>query len=94
MTNQTNDRENEAPGQNKELNIFINGRPKEITGREITFRQVIELAFGEFSDNPDRVYTVTYKKGEGKKQEGSMVEGDVVKIKEGTIFNATQTDKS
>ena len=84
----------DAPGQNKEFNITVNARPKQFKGKEISFNQVVELAFGTVSTNPNVVYTVTYKKGEGKKSEGSMDRGDVVKVKEGMIFNVTQTDKS
>ena len=84
----------DSPGQNKEHNIVVNGRPKTFIGREITFTQVIELAFGDISLGPNTVYTVTYKKGEGNKPEGSMDQDSVVRVKNGTIFNATQTDKS
>ena len=85
---------NDSPGQNKEHNIVVNGRPKTFIGREISFNQVIELAFGAISPGPNTVYTVTYKKGEGNKPEGSMDQDSVVRVKNGTIFNATQTDKS
>lgn len=94
MNTQSSNGKNDAPGQNKDLNIMVNGRSKEFNGREITFKQVVELAFGAVSSNPNTVYTVTYKKSEGNKSEGSMYIDDVVKVKEGTIFNATQTDKS
>lgn len=84
----------EAPGQNKEFTIIVNAREKTFIGREISFNQVVELAFGSVSTNPNIVYTVTYKRGEGDKPEGAMEQGDTVKVKEGMIFNATQTDKS
>lgn len=86
--------EKDAPGQNKESTIIVNARPKQFKGKEISFNQVVELAFGAVSPNPNVVYTVTYKKGEGKKSEGSMDKGDIVGVKEGMIFNVTQTDKS
>ncbi len=84
----------DAPGQNKEFTITVNARQKTVAGSEITFNQVVELAYGAVSDNPNIVYTVTYKRGEGNKSEGSMNKGETVKIKEGMIFNVTQTDKS
>lgn len=74
--------------------IIVNGREKEFAGKEISFEQVIALAFGEVSANPNISYTVTYKRGEGNKPEGSLVAGESVKVKEGMIFNATATDKS
>lgn len=75
-------------------NIIVNGREKEFEGKEISFEQVIVLAFGAVSTNPNISYTVTYKRGEGNKPEGTLVAGESVKVKEGMIFNATATDKS
>ncbi|GIL23949.1 MAG: hypothetical protein BroJett042_24620 [Bacteroidota bacterium] len=75
-------------------NIIVNGREKEFEGKEISFEQVIVLAFGAVSPNPNISYTVTYKRGVGNKPEGSLVAGQSVKVKEGMIFNATATDKS
>ena len=85
---------NDPPGQDKQFTIIVNAREKTFTGREISFNQVVELAFGSVSPNPNVVYTVTYKRGEGNKPEGSMEKGDTVKVKDGMIFNVTQTDKS
>jgi hypothetical protein len=85
---------NDPPGQDKQFTIVVNAREKTFTGREISFNQVVELAFGSVSPNPNIVYSVTYKRGEGNKPEGSMEKGDTVKIKDGMIFNVTQTDKS
>lgn len=83
----------EAQGRDKEFTIIVNAREKTFTGREISFDQVVELAFGSVSPNPNIVYTVTYKRGEGNK-EGIMEKGDTVKVKDRMIFNVTQTDKS
>jgi len=74
--------------------IIINGRLHEVGGEMITFEQVIILAFGSISNDPNIVYTVVYKKGPAGNPEGSMVRGDLVKIKNEMVFNATLTDKS
>ena len=92
MNNSSEDK-NEAPGQNKEFTIIVNGREKEVTGKEISFTQVVGLAF-DTTTNQNTIYTVTYKRGTGNKPEGTMVDGDTVKIKKGEIFNVTQTTKS
>ncbi len=84
----------DPPGQNKQFTIIVNAREKTFTGRKISFDQVVELAFGSVSSNPNIVYTVTYKRGEGNKPEGNMEKGDTVKVKDGMVFNVTQTDKS
>ena len=90
----SNDEKNHAPGQNKDVTIIVNGREETHTGKTINFTQVIILAFGAVSTNPNFVYTVTFKRGHGDKPEGTMVEGDSEKVKKGMIFNATETDKS
>jgi len=82
------------PGQNKEFTIVVNGRATKFAGREITFDQVVVLAFGSVSTDPNVTYSITYKRGEGHKPEGTMTKGDVVKVKEGMIFNVTPTNKS
>ncbi len=86
--------EHDAPGQNKEFNIIVNGRQKVFSKKKISFIEVVELAFNITEINDNTCYTVAYRKGEGKKKEGIMVEGDVIPVKEGMIFDVTQTDKS
>lgn len=83
---------NEPPGQNKEFTIIVNGRERTITEKKISYLEVVRLAFDPL--DPNTVYTVTYKRGEDKKPEGRMVEGDSVTVKEGMIFNVTATRKS
>lgn len=85
----------DTPNENRPpITIIVNGRPKEVENRELTFNQVVVLAFGEVSNNPNVCYTITYKRGPGQNPEGSMVEGDTVHINKGMIFNVTSTDKS
>lgn len=84
----------EGNGQDKTYNIVVNGRPKTVVTKELTFATVIALAFDNPSTGENTIFTITYRRGNGDKPEGSMVEGDTVKIKEGMIFNVTATDKS
>ena len=80
--------------QSKELTIIVNGRSKTVAEKELSFDAVVDLAF----ENPQRgdniVFTITYRKGEDKKPEGTLVGGQTIKIKEGMIFNVTRTDQS
>ncbi|TMP87268.1 hypothetical protein CWC05_09250 [Pseudoalteromonas ruthenica] len=88
-----NDSNHDDHGRDKEFQIIVNGRPKTVTEKFLSFVDVVKLAFGEFVDNGSRIYTMTFKKG-ADKREGSMVLGDEVRIKSGVIFNVTATDKS
>lgn len=74
--------------------IIVNGRERKAESKELTFNQVVQLAFGQVDPNPNICYTITFKRGPGQNPEGSMVEGDSVKINKGMIFNVTRTDKS
>lgn len=85
---------NESHGHDKVFMIIVNGRPKSVVDKIITFSQIIALAFENPPTGLNIIFTVTYRKGEGNKPEGTMIEGNTVKIKDGMIFNVTATDKS
>lgn len=84
----------QAKEKDKSVTIIVNGREKNVTSKELTFDEVVDLAF----DDPQRgeyiVFTITYRRGHGNKPEGTLVEGETVKVKDGMIFNVTRTDKS
>jgi hypothetical protein len=81
---------------NKEIKIIVNGREKAVEKNdELTFDQIVALAFDNPPTGPNIKFTITYRKGGNEhKPEGTLVEGELVKIKDGTIFNVTATDKS
>ena len=78
----------------KELIIVVNGREKPVTGKELTYAEVVALAFDNPPTGPNVVITITYRRGHGEKPEGMLSEGETVKIKKGMVFNVTATDKS
>jgi len=78
----------------KELSIIVNTREKKWGKKEISYKEVVELAFGSYSEDENVVYTVTYSKGPDSHKEGSLVRGESVKVKNGMIFNVSQTNKS
>lgn len=77
-----------------EVVIIVNGSPKKWQKKQISFVEVIVLAYGNFIDKPTMVYTVAFEDGPKQNPEGSMVKGDSVLIKNKMIFHATATDKS
>lgn len=81
-----------APGQDKTYSIIVNARPREVTEHKLTYLQVVQLAFPGEQPSERIVYTVTYSNLHGK--DGSLVDGQNVTIKNGTIFNVDRTDKS
>lgn len=87
--------QDQAPGQNKEYDIIVNGRPKTFNGKKISYEEVVILAYGEDAFNDDRFeYTVTYSKGHQDNLKGSLVRGESVRVKDGMIFNVKRTIRS
>jgi len=78
-----------------EATIVINGTAHVVTSKELTFSEVVALAYdGNPPSGPNWIFTVSYRKGEDKKPMGTLVAGDSIKVKDGMIFNVTATDKS
>lgn len=87
--------ENDHGHDNKVITIIVNGRAKEWNAKEISFDDVLKLAFDSPPEGPDTIFSVTYRKGGNEhRPEGIMVEGDVIKVKDGTIFNVSATNRS
>ena len=81
------------PGLDKEFIIVVNAREKTVQQREISFDELVVLAFGP-PNNDASVFTITYQKGPDHKERGGLVQGESVKLKTGMIFNVVRTDKS
>jgi len=76
------------------ITLIVNARPKPWNKRTISFEEVVVLAFGNYDQNPNRIYTVTYSNGVPPKPEGTMVKGQVIHVKDKTNFDVSATDKS
>ena len=93
MANSTK-QQGKGHGHDKEYTIVVNGRQKVVTVDELSFSDIVGLAFDNPPTGPNIVYTITYRRGHGNKPEGTLGEGQTVKVKDGMIFNVTATDKS
>ena len=78
----------------REVTIIVNGTPHKWNKNQITFKEVIILAYGQYIDKPTMVYTVAYEDGPKQNPEGSMFKDSVVFVKNKMCFHATATDKS
>ena len=76
------------------IKIIINGRPKEVAAKQLTFDELVQLAFAGQPQDPGTFYTITFRRGPDNKHEGSLVVGESVKVKDGMVFNVTLTNKS
>ena len=79
----------------KSATIIVNGRAKQWDKKGITFAEVVGLAFENPPHGADTIFSITYRKGGNEhRPEGVMVEGDSIKVKDGTIFNVSATNRS
>ena len=80
--------------EKKTLTIIVEGTPHEWPRGDITYAQVVSLEVPDYSSHPEITYSVIYKGGVGNKPEGILVPGASVKVKEGMIFNVSETGQS
>jgi hypothetical protein len=72
-----------------DTNIIVNGRPKKFPGTDISFQQVVSLAFNPVP--PNAFFTVTWSHGN---RAGSLTAGNSVPIENGMKFDVTETGQS
>lgn len=81
--------------KSKAITIIVNAEERIVERKEeLTFDEVVDLAFNPRPVGDQIVYTITYYRGHGNKPEGHLLEGQSVKAKEGMVFNVKYTDKS
>ena len=79
---------------NKGFEIIVNGRNHTVENDEVTFAEVVNLAYPDGGRGELISYTVLFYEGGGREKEGGLNEGEKVKVKDGTVFNVTRTDRS
>jgi hypothetical protein len=60
----------------------------------VTFEQLVQLAFPGSQPEQNVAYSITYRKAASDPHQGDLGAGGVVQVKNGTIFNVTQTVQS
>jgi hypothetical protein len=81
-------------GLHREYKIIVNTREKTVDHDELSFDEIVRLAFHPVPTGPNVVFTIGYRHAAQHPAEGTLAVGGHVKIKNGTTFNVTQTDKS
>jgi hypothetical protein len=87
-------RELEEAEHPREFEIIVNARPRKVLGREVTYEEVLKLAFPGPHTDPNVVFSMTYRHAAAHPSAGELGPGGQVKVKNGTIFNVTRTVKS
>jgi hypothetical protein len=73
------------------VSIIVNGREKKVTDAQVSFDQLVQLAFGHLPEGGNIYYTITFRKGN---QAGTVSAGESVPVESGMRFNVVRTDKS
>ena len=75
--------------------IVVNTRDVEYPGKEISFREVVKIAFPDAVFDGKIRYTVEYSKGPEQNPKGSMTDnGKSVFVKNKMVFDVERADKS
>lgn len=77
-----------------EICIFVNTRQKLVDPGKISFAELIALAFTDVPTGPNTAFTVSYRKGPGTDPEGTLIDGESIRLRKGMVFNVSATDKS
>ena len=78
----------------KTFDVIVNGTHFTVQNDEVSFDEVVDLAYPDGGRGPLITYTVNYYNGAGRPPEGKLIKGEKAKVKNGTVFNVTRTDRS
>ena len=78
----------------KVFSIVVNGRQRHVESEELSFEELVDLAFDDPARGAQIVFTITFREAGGRVTEGELDEGQRLKVRDGTIINVTRTDQS
>jgi hypothetical protein len=78
----------------QKVTIIVEGTPHEWAEKKITYEQVVKLEVPGYNPNSGITYSVTYERGPRNKPEGILAPGASVKVKDGMVFNVSETGQS
>lgn len=90
----SNDKGGGMPDFRKTVTIHVEGTPHTWPKTEISYAEVVTLEVPDYAQNPQITYSVTYKRGQGNKPEGTLAPGASVEVKEGMRFSVSETGQS
>ncbi|MBQ7038779.1 MAG: multiubiquitin domain-containing protein [Clostridia bacterium] len=78
------------------ITIIVNGVDKVLPAGtiQLSYDEVVKLAYPNYSDTPNILYTVVFSNGPIENKKGTLVKGDTVRVREEMIFNVGKSNKS
>jgi hypothetical protein len=80
------------PQSHKDITIFINTREFTLHQKNLTYQELVDLAFPGNISSPEKIYEITYSSDHGL--DGKVGVDGNVKLKEGMVFNVGLTNRS
>ena len=84
------------PEHPNKITVLVNGEEKKLLPhiKQLSYEDVVKLAYGTSPTNPNTIYTVAYSNGPSENPKGTLTSGRSVWVKEGMVFNVSKSDKS
>lgn len=76
------------------LSIYVRGKPVLWEKEEISYREVVDLAYPDGQHGPQFEYDVSWKKGPRGEETGTLNENQSTKVINGMRFDVKFTDRS
>lgn len=78
----------------KSSDIVVNGRKRQVSTEELTFDELVDLAFDDPARGPQILFTITFRNAAGRFENGELDPGHRLKVQDGTEVDVTRTDQS
>jgi hypothetical protein len=82
------------PGHGHQITIIVNGRPKRWSKNQISYGELVALSGLPLPGGPNPGFTITYTDGPPNRPDGTVLEGQTVKVRDDEVFNVTPTNQS
>lgn len=76
------------------VTIVVEGTEHQWHKKKISYDEVVTLEVPDHAQHPEITYSVKYTKGPGNRPEGTLAKGENTRVKDGMIFNVSETGQS
>jgi hypothetical protein len=76
------------------VTIIVEGTEHEWSKPRISHDEVVTLEVPDYAQHPEITYSVKYTNGPNNRPEGTLAKGETVRVKDGMIFNVSETGQS
>lgn len=74
--------------------IIVNGRTRQVEFNELTFDELVDLAFDDPARGPQILFTITFRKAAHRFESGELDPGQTLRVQDDTEVDVTRTDQS